>query len=620
MTFSFNEIRRVFATIWRLRPHLRGGRYLIAAVMLTSILAALLEGLGVSLLVPLLSLLLGGEGATQMRPIRWLKELLPGHDSAFYVLTFAVLVFIAILLKNVTWFVSQLLATVLRRRISINLRNALFERLHNADLHLFEQSPAGEISNVFFTETHRTFALVDYLLLFVQRASMGLFYLAMLCFISWQLTLITLALAALIGVVVGFLYRRLSQSGQEITQLNQQLSAIVQQSFAGIRVVRTSHAQAHEIEGFARHNEAQARAEERASRTGFLLVPLSETIAVAGAMVIVGCAYYFFVRPGLMLSSYLLGFGFILLRTLPLLNQLYGLQGHLIFLARGVAEVLKWLGAPIHPQQPFGTEKFAGLKEGIRFEHVSYVYPSGRTGLQDVSFTIPAGGTVAVVGASGSGKSTVANLLLRFRQPASGNVLVDGADHWRFSAESWHRAVAVVEQEAFLFHDTMGNNIAYGYPEATEEAIHRAVKEAHLDDLVNSLPAGLKTPVGERGTMLSGGQRQRLAIARALVRNPQILILDEATAALDTVSERHVQVALEQAVHGRTVLVIAHRLSTIRNASHIVVLDAGGIVEQGTWEELSARDGAFAKLLHLNATPGSSAAATGALEKPKRTE
>ena len=609
MTSSFHEISHVFATIWRLRPHLRGGRYLIAAVMLTSILAALLEGVGVSLLVPLLSLLLGGEGAVPMRPIRWLKEAVPGHDSAFYVLAFAVLVFVAVLLKNVTWYASQVLATVLRRRISTNLRNALFERLHNADLHLFEQSPAGEISNVFFTETHRTFALVDYLLLFVQRASMGLFYLGMLFFISWPLTLITLGLAALIGVVVGFMYRRLSRSGAEITQLNQQLASCVLQSFAGIRVVRTSHAQAHEIGNFARLNEAQARAEEGASRTGFLLVPITETIAVAGAMVIVGCAYYFFVRPGAMLSSYLLGFGFILLRTLPLLNQLYGLQGHLIFLARGVSEVLKWLGAPMHPNQPFGQEAFGGLKEGIRFEHVTYTYPSGRTGLNDVSFTIPAGGTVAVVGSSGSGKSTVANLLLRFRQPGAGRVLVDGGDYWRFTAASWHRAVAVVEQEAFLFHDTMANNIAYGYPEATEESIRRAVKEAHLEDLVNTLPAGLNTPVGERGTMLSGGQRQRLAIARALVRNPQILILDEATAALDTVSERHVQVALEQAVHGRTVLVIAHRLSTIRNASHIVVLENGVIVEQGTWEELSARNGAFAKLLHLNATPG---AGTGA--------
>lgn len=303
MTFSLNEIRGVFATIWRLRPQLRGGRYLIAAVMATSILAALLEGLGVSLLVPLLSLLLGGEGATPMRPIRWLKEALPGHDSAFYVLAFAVLVLLAILLKNVTWYISQVLATVLRRRISINLRNALFERLHNADLHLFEQSPAGEISNIFFTETHRTFSLVDYLLLFVQRASMGLFYLGMLFFISWQLTLITLGLAGLIGLVVGFMYRRLAQSGQEITQLNQQLSSCVQQSFAGIRVVRTSHAQAHEIGNFARLNEAQARSEERASRTGFMLVPVAETVAVAGAMVIVGCAYYFFVRPGLMLSS-----------------------------------------------------------------------------------------------------------------------------------------------------------------------------------------------------------------------------------------------------------------------------------------------------------------------------
>jgi ABC-type multidrug transport system fused ATPase/permease subunit len=208
---------------------------------------------------------------------------------------------------------------------------------------------------------------------------------------------------------------------------------------------------------------------------------------------------------------------------------------------------------------------------------------------------------VALVGPSGSGKSTIAALLLRFRMLTGGKILVDGRDYWEFSAASWHRGVAVVEQDAFLFHDTMANNIQYGFTEATPAALKKAVELAHLQDVVDGLPKGLDTVVGERGTMLSGGQRQRLALARALVRDPQVLILDEATSSLDTMSEREVQIALNQARQGRTSLVIAHRLSTVRNADHIVVLDEGRVVQQGTWKELELQAGLFSNLLKMNA-------------------
>jgi ATP-binding cassette subfamily B protein len=174
---------------------------------------------------------------------------------------------------------------------------------------------------------------------------------------------------------------------------------------------------------------------------------------------------------------------------------------------------------------------------------------------------------------------------------------VDGVDYWEFSAASWHRNLGVVEQEAFLFHDTLARNIAYGREQVTREQIEAAVRMAHLEDVVAELPEGLETIVGERGVLLSGGQRQRLAIARALVHNPRLLILDEATSALDNLAERQVQAALDRAVEGRTVLVIAHRLSTIRNADRIVVLEAGRVSEQGTWEELVKCGGKFSELL-----------------------
>jgi ABC-type multidrug transport system fused ATPase/permease subunit len=595
---SFSDV--VVAT-WNLRPHLRGGRYLLAAVMVSSMAGALFEGIGVSLLVPLLSLLLGGESGVPMRPIRWLQSWQPDRSPAFYVFCFCAIVLAAIALKNATIYGSQVLAARLRRRINVNLRQSVFERFHSADLQLFEQSAGGHLTNALFTETNRAVGMVEFLLLLWQRAVIGFFYFILLVAISWPLTLLALALAATTGRLIRFIHRALARSGREITEANQAMSACAMQSFAGIRVVRNTNSQLREVEKFRALNENQCAIEEKVARSSILLAPITETVAVAGAMTIVGVAYYFLVRPGTMLSSHLLGFGFILIRLLPLINQLYALTGHVLYLGDGVREVHRWLESPVHPRRPFGLIHFAEPRDSIRFENVSYTYPNGTKALSNVTFTIPAGKTVALVGASGSGKTTIASLLLRFREAESGRIAVDNQDLWSFSSESWHRALGVVEQEAFLFHDTLARNIGYGYEAVTSAGIDAAVRAAQLADVVNALPDGVNTVVGERGTMLSGGQRQRLAIARALVRNPKILILDEATSALDTISERQVQLALDEAMRDRTVLVIAHRLSTIRNADQIVVLEHGRVIEQGPWSELAAKDGVFARLLQLNA-------------------
>lgn len=575
----------------RLRPHLRGGRYLIGAVVCTSLLSAMLEGLGVALLVPLLNLL--AESEQPMRPILLLQDLLPGHTTATYITIFCGLVLVAILGKNLMLYCSQLLAAKLKCRISVNLRDALYRRLLSADIALFEQRTGGEMANVFLMETQRTLATVDNLLLITQRGSMACFYLLGLLFLSIPLTLITIALGAVIGAVLMVLSRKLRRRGEEFTRINQQVGTRLGESFAGIRLIRSTHSAEREAKRFHELIEHQARTEEKGTWLTALFNPLAEVIAVSGAMGIVALAYLLFVRTQVMLSSHLFGFGFILLRLLPLLNQMYSLQGHVIYMAGGVKEVEKWLDSPQHPHRPYGNEEFSGVREAIRFEDVSYAYPNGTEALKHVSFELPAGRMVALVGASGSGKSTIASLLLRFRRVTEGCIRVDGKDCWEFTADSWHQSVAIVEQEAFVFHDTLRANIAYGYPAATTADIERAVQAANLQDVVKGLPEGLDTVVGERGSMLSGGQRQRLAIARAIVRQPRVLILDEATSALDSISEQLVQSALNEASKGRTVLVIAHRLSTIKHADEIVVLERGEVSERGTWDELLAHHGKF---------------------------
>ncbi len=241
----------------------------------------------------------------------------------------------------------------------------------------------------------------------------------------------------------------------------------------------------------------------------------------------------------------------------------------------------------------------------IEFRHVSFGYEPQRPVLDDVSFTIPAGETVAVVGGSGSGKSTLARLLLRFHDPAAGSIMVDGQDIRSVSARSLRRQIGLVPQDTSLFNDTIAYNIGYGRPDACREQIVAAAHAAQVHTLIDSLPDGYDTEVGERGAKLSGGERQRIAIARAILKDPPILIFDEATSALDSQSERAIQTELERLAHDRSTLVIAHRLSTVVHAHHIIVLEHGRIIEQGSHARLMARNGAYAMLwrLQLQASP-----------------
>jgi subfamily B ATP-binding cassette protein MsbA len=590
------------ADVWRLlkqlRPYLGAGRGLLMATLASSLIMVVFEGVGVGLLVPLLSLLLGGTNAVPMRPLQWLEAAWPHHSPAFYVGVCCLAIILAVGLKNVAGYVAQLFAARLKRRVATNLRSALFERLQRVNLDVFDQRPAGEIANIFLVETYRTTVAIEAAVAFAQRAGIALFYVAALFYISWPLTALVLTLGGALGGALGAVYRRLGQAGTRLTDLNHRLSTVLEQSFAGVRVVRATNAQDAEIARFRAVNSEQAASDEAMTRAHGLLLPLTETLGVVGAMAVVACAYVFFVRPGHMLSSYLLSFGFVLLRLLPLLNTLYSMQGHLFYVAGGIREVERWLTTPVYPLRPFGTVDFHGLRDALRLEGVSYTYGTGTAALRDVDFHVRAGQTVAIVGSSGSGKSTLASLLLRLRVPSAGQITVDGVNYWQLSAESWHRSIALVEQDAFLFHGTLRENILYGWQHVTDGAIERAIAAANLTDMVAALPAGLETLVGERGSMVSGGQRQRIAIARAIVRDPGILVLDEATSHLDSVSEQLVQQALSNAARGRTTIVIAHRLSTIRDADWIVVFEHGRIIEQGTWASLQAAKGAFDRLVH----------------------
>jgi subfamily B ATP-binding cassette protein MsbA len=261
--------------------------------------------------------------------------------------------------------------------------------------------------------------------------------------------------------------------------------------------------------------------------------------------------------------------------------------------------VFEILDSPPEIADSEGAMAITGMRQGIRFENVGFEYQAGEPVLEGIDFEILPGQVVALVGPSGAGKSTVADLLPRFHDPVTGRVLIDGVDLRSLRIADVRRMMGIVTQETILFHDTIAANVAYGRDDATMQEIEAAARAAHAHDFVMEFPLGYATVVGERGIRLSGGQRQRLAIARALFRNPPILILDEATSALDTESEHLVQQAIEELIHDRTVLVIAHRLSTIRRADKILVLENGRVVERGTHGQLLATGGVYQRLYRM---------------------
>jgi subfamily B ATP-binding cassette protein MsbA len=265
----------------------------------------------------------------------------------------------------------------------------------------------------------------------------------------------------------------------------------------------------------------------------------------------------------------------------------------------GAERVFEFLDTPIEIHDRPGARPFHGLRRELRFEGVSFEYRPGQAVLADVDLVVPRGSVVALVGPSGAGKSTLVDLLGRFYDPSAGRITADGVELSEFSIATLRASLGVVSQETVLFHDTVRANVAYGMPDASDADIERAGRAAYAHDFVSALPNGYDTVVGERGTQLSGGQRQRLAIARAILRDPPILVFDEATSALDNESERLVQAAIERLLEGRTVFVIAHRLSTVQRADQIVVLDRGRVVENGDHATLLAQGGLYRRLHDL---------------------
>jgi subfamily B ATP-binding cassette protein MsbA len=594
-----------------------GSRRLVPRYIFFTLLTVIFGVLNISLLIPLLQIIFERTEVQQLvKPefhvsigwaVAWFKyifnEIMIEYGKMGTLYFVCGLVLMMVLIANIGRYFSQRIMIKIRINISRNIRRTLFEKMANLDMSFYNNQKKGDLMSTFSNDVQTVEeTIVGSMQGLFKDPLMIIFSFCLLFYLSVKLTLFTLIIFPISGLLITQISKRLKRESKVSQSILGNLLSLVEESISGIRIIKAFNAQKYISGKMSELNDDYNSRLKVILYRRELASPLTEFVGYIIAMGII-----LFVGPMILggegsmsggdLIAYLAAYIQILVPAKNIATAISNIQ-------RGVSSserIFNILDEPNSIVESPNAMTIDEFKEQIEIRDLSFAYERGDEGhvLKDINLIVPKGKMIALVGHSGSGKSTLSDMLPRYYDPSSGGIYIDGINIKDYKITDLRQLMGVVSQESILFNDTIFNNIAFGNPLATEDQVMEAAKIANAHDFIMETDLGYQTNIGDRGSRLSGGQRQRLSIARAVLKNPPIMILDEATSALDAESEKVVQEALANLMKNRTSIVIAHRLSTVQNADMIVVLDKGIIAQQGTHEELIVQEGIYKQLKEL---------------------
>ena len=503
------------------------------------------------------------------------------------------------LFRGIFYFGQSYLVSYIGQRVIIDVREVMFRKFQRMPIAYFDKHQTGETMSYITNDVAAIQeALVDNLIELFTESSILIGSIVMMLYLDWKLTLLTLIVVPMVGYAMRIFGKKIKANGTVIQERIADITSLLQESISSIRVVKSFVREDYEIDRFCKQNELNFQAVMKNVQLNSLLTPTVEFLAAIAVTLIVWFGGYE-VITGIMTAGSLVAFLTYAVNLANPVKRLSRIYGRLQKAMAAVDRVFYVLDLNEKVTDKPGAKPLPPVKGNVSLENVTFSYDGVHNALAEVSLEVEPGQMIAFVGPSGAGKSTIANLIPRFYDVTGGTIKIDGLDIRDVTISSLREQIGIVPQETALFSTTVMENIRYGRLDATDEEVIAASVAANCDEIIRQLPEGYQTAIGERGLNLSGGQRQRLSIARAILKNPRILILDEATSALDTESEKIVQSALDDLMVGRTSFVIAHRLSTIFNADHIFVIEHGHVCEHGTHEELLKIGGVYANLYNI---------------------
>ena len=510
-------------------------------------------------------------------------------------------ILIIFILKNIFLYLKNIMLTIVQFRLITELRNKLYVHFHKLSLSFFNQQRSGELTSIVVNDVGnmRQALTTGFQRIFVEPINI-LAFTSLLFIISWKLALIAITIIPLAGFVIVNISRSIRRKSRRTAVKIAGITNIITETLTSMRVVKAFAMEDYEVGRFTKETKNYYNLIFRRARLRSLAPPITEIMGVFIGVALLWVGGTEVLSAQGLTSEDFIRFILIMFSALQPIRSLSNVFAEIQVGAASAERVFGILDTEPGILDSDEVIEDVLFNESITFDHVFFQYDdSDIQVLQDISFSLNKGSVVALVGVSGAGKSTTADLIPRFFEPTEGAVRLDGVDIRKFQTRALRQLMGIVTQETILFNDTISGNIAYGKKDIPIERIRKAAAAANALEFIDKLPEGFDTIIGEKGARLSGGQRQRLAIARALLKDPPILILDEATSSLDIESEKKVQEAMDRLMKDRTVLVIAHRLSTIVNVDNIIVLDGGKIVETGTHEQLLGQNGIYKNLYNV---------------------